>query len=426
MSKQILNKLKNKIKELGDIDAETKINTLKEELQYYVLQFIYHHPEYKNWIMYGGSALRIMHGLDRMSVDLDFEVDFKIDDVFLIKLKQEIEDYFVKNYNAENDFLVVKIKNNRGILLKFINEDLTEGYSSNQIHLKIDLNFFKAPKNVVIERVPINHDQLSFVILTYNMSALMASKIVAIFLRGNRIVGGDIFGEKGRDIYDLLWYMNKVIVPDFDYLIAKGIEQKNPRDLFNKLSIRILNREGTDKNLKDDLTPLFIDQSYIENWLKNWRETYVHLLKKYKIRTIKKLDSIKIFENFRTDNFSFRYYYLTEEGDGIEIIYNLSDYWITFREGKLSIYFDELLEDKIEFIRSGWSSKEKPYEELKKYATLFFKKNEKYFKKMNNVIMGDLISTKLIRMTASDLNIQKEILLPKSSLMSCDLDDLLR
>ena len=49
----------------------------------------------------------------------------------------------------------------------------------------------------------------------------MASKIAAIFLRGTRGVGEATYEEKGRDIYDLLWYMSKRIVPDLDYLKAK-------------------------------------------------------------------------------------------------------------------------------------------------------------------------------------------------------------
>ena len=32
--------------------------------------------------MYGGSALRIIHGLDRMSVDLDFEISDTITEKF--------------------------------------------------------------------------------------------------------------------------------------------------------------------------------------------------------------------------------------------------------------------------------------------------------------------------------------------------------
>ena len=60
---------------------------LKEELQYYVLDFIYHHPEYSHWIMYGGSALRIIHKLNRMSVDLDFDISHEVTTKFLEELK---------------------------------------------------------------------------------------------------------------------------------------------------------------------------------------------------------------------------------------------------------------------------------------------------------------------------------------------------
>ena len=85
MSERLTSILKRKLEDLanyGGLDAETRRNALKEELQYYVLNFIYHHPEYNGWIMYGGSALRIIHGLDRMSVDLDFEVTHEVTDAW--------------------------------------------------------------------------------------------------------------------------------------------------------------------------------------------------------------------------------------------------------------------------------------------------------------------------------------------------------
>ena len=223
MSEQILTTLKRKLDDLaayGELDAETRRNALKEELQFYVLNFIYHHPEYSKWIMYGGSALRVCHGLERMSVDLDFEVAHSISEKFLEKLKKEIEKYFINTYGTDPKFLTIKITTGRGLLLKFhIGEELSIGHPSKQVHVKIDFNHFTAPKTVT-ERRPINQDQLSFVITTYNMSALMASKIAAIFLRRTRGVGEKVYEEKGRDIYDLLWYMTKKVVPDFDYLIA--------------------------------------------------------------------------------------------------------------------------------------------------------------------------------------------------------------
>lgn len=425
MSEYIITILKTKLDDLaayGGLDAETRRNVLKEEMQFYVLNFVYHHPEYNKWIMYGGSALRIIHGLDRMSVDLDFEVSHAITEKFLEELKKEIKEHFENTYGAGSDFLAIKITTGRGLLLKFnVGEELSFGHPSKQVHAKIDLNHFVAPKTV-IERRPINQNQLSFVIVTYNMSALMASKIAAIFLRGTRGVGEAVYEEKGRDIYDLLWYMNKKVVPDFDYLIAKGVDVKDPRALFDKLTLRI--NKVNNANLKQDLIPLFINRTYIENWLKNWRESYLQLLDDYKINTVTILVGIQIHQYYQTDNFSFTYTYNTEDGKIVRIRYLISDYWLADKEGDLLIKADKKLENKIEFT-SDWP-RPVPQDKIEQYAALFYQKTEAYFKKTNRIILGDGIITKVIRMTADNFNQKEQIVLNKSALLSCELDDLLK
>jgi len=104
MSKQITAILERKLNDLvanSELDVETRRNVLKEELQFYLLNFIYHHAEYSRWIMYGGSALRIIHGLDRMSVDLDFEVTHEVTAGFLKEFQQEVGDYLnFRNFNV--------------------------------------------------------------------------------------------------------------------------------------------------------------------------------------------------------------------------------------------------------------------------------------------------------------------------------------
>lgn len=421
MSEQILTTLKRKLDDLavyGELDAETRRNTLKEELQFYALNFIYHHPEYSKWIMYGGSALRIIHGLDRMSVDLDFEVSHAITEKFLEELKNEIKEHFKNTYGVGTDFLIIKITTGRGLLLKFhVGKELSFGHPSKQVHIKIDLNYFVASKTVQ-ERRPINQDQLSFVIVTYNMSALMASKIAAIFLRGTRGVGKAVYEEKGRDIYDLLWYMNKKIVPDFDYLVAKAINIKDPRALFDKLTLQM--NKVSDENLKQDLIPLFTNRAYIESWLKNWRESYLRLFDEYKINTVTALESIKVHQDFNTDNFSFVYWYKTEEGGLVRILYTISDYWIVFREGAPIKINDRI----IQLVKGDM--KDRLSDKLKQYVTLFYEKTEAYFKKTNRIMLGDSITTKVIRMTADNLNQKEQIVLNKSTLLSCELDDLLK
>lgn len=421
MSEQIKIILRKKLDDLGHgggLDAETRFNVFKEELQYYVLNFICHHPRYSGWIMYGGSALRIIHELNRMSVDLDFEVSHAVTEIFLKKLKTEIEEHFLNKYGAGDDFITVKITNKRGLKLIFhLGEELSFGHPSKQVHVKIDLNHFTAPKTVT-ERRPINRGQLSFVVVTYNMASLMASKLAAIFLRGTRGVGKEVYEEKGRDIYDLLWYMGKKIVPDFDYLIAKGIDVKDPRALFDKLTLKM--NKVSDKNLKDDLRPLFVDKTFIENWLKNWRESYLRLLEEYKIRTTTDLKKILVKEDFSTDDFSFTYVYNTQEGETVDIVYAIVYEWVKF-EKPIEIGIKEDLMRLVIFELGV-----EPNNQLKRFITLFFGKTTAYFEKMNQVMLGNKIRTKTIRTKADNFNPKEQIILNKSVLLSCELDDLLK
>jgi predicted nucleotidyltransferase component of viral defense system len=422
MNNQIFLSLKRKITDLsayGEIDVETRRNALKEELQYYVLNFIYHNDKYEKWVMYGGSALRICHGLDRMSVDLDFEISHPVTESFLEELKKEVELYFSNVYGVESDFLTIKITTDRGLTLKFhVGEELGFGHHSKQVHVKIDLNHFTAPKTVN-ERRPINRDQFSFVINTYNMSSLMASKIAAIFLRGNRGIGNAVYEEKGRDIYDLLWYMGKKATPDLDYLVAKKIDVKDLRTLFDKLTLQM--NKVSDANLKQDLTPLFVNRNFIDNWLKNWRESYLRLLDGYKINVVTKLESIVIDKDFNSGNYSFVYWYETLENASIRISCNISDYWIKFRDGDLPVEIDNKIFESVE-----GNMKDRLNDKLKQYATLFYNKTEAYFKKTNNIMLGDSIMTKVIRITADNLNQKEQIVLNKSALLSCELDDLFK
>lgn len=421
MTKQILITLKQKLDDLNERNlnnAEISRNIIKEEIQYYVLDFIYHHSEYSKWIMYGGSALRICHGLNRMSVDLDFEIDQKISKSFLNNLKKEIGNYFFKNYELDETMLTIKIMNGRGLLLRFIiGDELKINHPSKQVHIKIDLNYFVISKTIK-ERIPVNHDQLSFIIKTYNMSVLMASKIAAVLLRGNRGVGKAVYEEKGRDIYDLLWYMEKKIIPDLDYLLAKNIDISDLRALFDKLTLQ-MNRVNKE-NLKQDLSPLFLNQNYINNWLEYWHKSYLRLVESYDIRIVTKLKAINIEEDFRTDNYLFTYLYETDENVIVKIRYNVTFEWIKIQK----VLGVKINKDIVNLIKS--KTNKELSDQLKQFATLFYQKNKDYFKKTHKIMIGNEITTKTIRSTANNLNQKEQIVLNRSALLSCKLEDLIK
>ncbi|MCK4608890.1 MAG: nucleotidyl transferase AbiEii/AbiGii toxin family protein [Gammaproteobacteria bacterium] len=422
MTKQIIELLKNKIAERvnsGLSNVEILRNIIKEEIQYYLLNFIYHHQEYSKWTMYGGSALRICYGLNRMSVDLDFEIDHECTQPFLANLKGEIEGYFADNYELESDTLTVKVVNGRGLLLRFtIGDEIGINHHSKQVHVKVDLNYFIPPHSVT-ENIPINSGQLSFVIKTYNLSTLMASKIAAILLRGIRRVGKETYEEKGRDIYDLLWYMGKKVVPDLNYLCAraKNFDIADLHALFDRLTLQMSKVDN--KNLQHDLSPLFLDQGYIKNWLMQWHESYLRLVKSYNIHRTTGLCKIFIHQDFDTDNYSFIYSYNTEDDYPVTITYVISNYWLDDWEGKISTEIDNKLLPLINV-----NVKRKANDRLKQYATLFYNKNSAYLKSLNNVIVGDAIQTRIICTMSCSPN-QRKITLTRSALLACELEDLM-
>lgn len=430
MNEQILAILKEKLENRAfhsNIDAETRRNYLKEELQYYILNFIYHNSEYSKWIMYGGSALRIIHNLGRMSVDLDFEISRKIENNFLENLKNEIEAYFAENYNVSADFLEITIIK-RGLKIKFKAGKLIKGHASEWINIEIHLNHFIAPKTITEHR-PISKNQLSFVITAYNMSALMASKIAAIFLREPYGIGKNTYSYKGRDIYDLLWYMNKKTTPDFDYLNAK-LEEKGKgkitdiKGLFNKITTEILNYEKMDALFQDDLSYLFENPFHFNDWIENWRESYLRFLDDYKINTVTTFTGLKIDQDFYTDNVLFAFTYNTEDEKYVRILYTVGYDCVIYSDvGNLPI---EINDEIFKLVSVSGNMKDKLDDKLKKFATLFYEKTEAYFKKTNNIVLGDKIIIKIIRLTSGNFNPKEEILLTKDALISCELDDLLK
>ena len=150
------------------------------------------------------------------------------------------------------------------------------------------------------------------------------------------------------------------------------------------------------------------------------------MLEAYKINTITELQEVKVSQDFSTDIFSFTYYYNTGNDKQIRITYKISDYWIEFGDGDLSIEVSNQIKNIFEINQNGITNHPSSEKKLLKYAELFYQKTERYLDSTKYIILGDTIITKVIRMTADNLNFKEQILLNKSTLISCELDDLLK
>jgi hypothetical protein len=100
--------------------------------------------------------------------------------------------------------------------------------------------------------------------------------------------------------------------------------------------------------------------------------------------------------------------------------------WIKFRDGELAIKTDKKISQLIKFKDLAFPLKPSFRENLEKYATLFYIKTEQYLNKTGKVILGESLTTKLIRTTAGNLNQKEQIVLSRPTLMSYELEDLLK
>lgn len=253
-----------------------KMNLAKEYLQIPVLNFIYSSSKYSKLVFYGGSCLVHCFNLPRLSEDLDF-VDEK-GEVDIRELANDIGDYFNKNTDLN---LKTTVQNFR-IYLKFpILREL--GISKNNLSetddlfLKIevfsDFNFCNEYKT---EIRPIFKFNKSILVKTFSLETLMSTKIRAIFFRKWEKTdkkGNVLVKAKGRDYFDLMWYLEKGIVPNL-----KCIENiKNMKDLRDILlkSVSKVDKES----IRLDLEAFIDDGRLVNNLSDNLKDILIREIK---------------------------------------------------------------------------------------------------------------------------------------------------
>ncbi|MDD5013400.1 MAG: nucleotidyl transferase AbiEii/AbiGii toxin family protein [Candidatus Pacebacteria bacterium] len=245
-------------------------NYLKEYLQYPVLEFIYSNRKYKRFIFTGGSCLRICFNAPRLSEDLDFDLDKKEwEKLDISKVAKEIEEYFKKEYLLD---VKTKCQGKGRIYLKFqILKDLglSNKSESDWLYVKIEptQTIFKEPET---ELSPISQYGFNFIIKNYSLEFLMTGKLCAIFTR--KWFKGDEqeINIKGRDFYDLFWYLQKGVSPNFNNL-KKIIGIGDWEDLKKELKKRI-EENVTSQKLGYDLKNFFPDQKFVSDFCKNYKK----------------------------------------------------------------------------------------------------------------------------------------------------------
>ena len=203
------------------ISEQTKI---REILQQTALLGLERQGFFEKAAFYGGTALRILYGLDRFSEDLDFTLLKPNDNFdftpFLEGMRRELSSFGFnmevtkKVKSVETSIVSAFMKMNTIELYLTIGEETkAKSVTHNkkiQIKLEVDIN---PPPHVRFE----NHlvlNPVTFYVLTLHKSDLFAGKMSAILYRSWK---GRV---KGRDWYDLIWYIQNKVPLSLSYLGA--------------------------------------------------------------------------------------------------------------------------------------------------------------------------------------------------------------
>ena len=220
-------------------------NAIFEVNQQVILAGLYNGGFFDVAAFYGGTCLRIFHGLQRFSEDMDFSL-LVLDDKFdFTKYFQPIIDEFaIVGREVE---IKKKDKKGFGKVESAFLKDNTDVYdvsfqTDKSIKIKIEVDI-QPPLNFRTEQKLLLQPH-SFMTRCFTLPDLFAGKMHALVYRGwkNRV--------KGRDWYDFEWYVRHNVPLDFAHL-AERVRQ------FNNVEI---GQEEFMAQLKDRLASADINQ----------------------------------------------------------------------------------------------------------------------------------------------------------------------
>ncbi len=201
-------------------------NAAREVVQEIALLGLWRGGFFEHAAFYGGTALRIFHGLRRFSEDLDFTLLADGDDArldrFLPGLATELESWgftFEAEAKSSGDATGIEsafLKGNTQLNLLHIGapEGLTRRLPRNQ-KVKIKLEMDLDPPVGATTEVKTQLLPTPYQVQLYDQGSLFAGKLHAVLCRGwkSRV--------KGRDFYDFVWYVGRKTVPNLAHLDAR-------------------------------------------------------------------------------------------------------------------------------------------------------------------------------------------------------------
>lgn len=223
------NVIEQLIQKYNPRNTEEVKNAIKEIIQTIVLIGLSRSNFFSKASFYGGTALRIFYGLNRYSEDLDFTLNAADESFSLTPYVQSIINV-AKSYGIDLNVEVkskkietpvesafIKLNTYQTFISFSIDERLTSRLHKDElieVKFEVDCN---PSLGFNVESKWITEPELAS-INVLDIESLFSGKLHAILCRNykNRV--------KGRDFYDFIFYINKKVKPNLNYLKNKLIE----------------------------------------------------------------------------------------------------------------------------------------------------------------------------------------------------------
>ncbi|MCP4415113.1 MAG: nucleotidyl transferase AbiEii/AbiGii toxin family protein [Chloroflexi bacterium] len=183
--------------------AQTKlvaIHIVREYLQARILQSLQRAGAMQTLAFHGGTSLRFLYDIPRYSEDLDFALELHPETYDFRAYLQRI----VRDFSAEAYAVDVKLNEKRIVHKAFIrfrgllHELGLSGHADEVLAIKIEVDT-NPPSHAGLMTTPLNK-YVPINLQHHDPATLLAGKLSAILQRDYL---------KGRDIYDLWWYLNQ-------------------------------------------------------------------------------------------------------------------------------------------------------------------------------------------------------------------------
>ena len=188
-----------------------KRNQLREYLQHVILRELFDLGILEKLVFHGGTALRLIHGLERFSEDLDFHVETSDAELKMTEWTETLNDQLTyQGYQSEctppgeGNVQTTDVKI-AGLLYEV---DVSRHREEKlRIKLEVDTN---PPAGFGVDTSRVDYF-FPYVVHHHDLPSFLAGKLHALFQRA---------WTKGRDYYDLMFYLRRYneIEPNLQYL----------------------------------------------------------------------------------------------------------------------------------------------------------------------------------------------------------------